>query len=176
MGGGIDSTTLVPYLRRGGFAVWGVHFDYGQPASTMERRALSSISNHFHIDVSLQEVRPSIRLDADGFRCRNAILLMSAAQSCEGPCVLAIGIHSGTPFYDCGATFLGKVKALIADYSGGTIRVVAPWLDLTKADVVVIARELGVPLQLTYSCQVGQEQPCGRCLSCRDREATIGPQ
>ena len=41
-----------------------------------------------------------------------------------------------------------------------------PLIDKTKADIVRLAVELRVPLELTWSCYEGGQTPCGRCDSC----------
>jgi 7-cyano-7-deazaguanine synthase len=174
MGGGIDSTTLIPFLRSKRFDVQGIHFDYGQAAAAMERQSVKRLGKHYNLSLSLPDLRPPIKLDQRGYRSRNALLLLAGTQLCAPPCVLAIGIHCGTPFYDCSPMFFRKMKALIGDYSEGTLRVVAPWLHLTKAEVFAIARQGKVPIELTYSCQQGDEKPCGKCLSCKDRRALLG--
>ena len=40
---------------------------------------------------------------------------------------------------------------------------------MTKADIVKLGLELGVPYQLTYSCYAGSQPPCGQCGTCIDR-------
>lgn len=170
LGGGIDSTTLIPYLQNEGLEVEGIHFDYGQPAARMERKAVESLARHYRILCHEEVLRPSIRLDSDGFRFRNGILVLVAGQFLSFPSVLAIGIHAGTPFFDCSSSFFERMSSLVVDYTGGTVRLVAPWLDLTKRGVIAMAKREQVPLGLTYSCQIGNETPCGACLSCKDRE------
>ena len=49
------------------------------------------------------------------------------------------------------------------------IEVLAPLMDMNKADIVRLAVELKVPLQYTWSCYAGGEKPCGKCDSCKLR-------
>lgn len=46
------------------------------------------------------------------------------------------------------------------------IKVEAPLLKLTKAEIVQLGIQLKAPLQLTWSCYQGGERPCGHCDSC----------
>lgn len=45
----------------------------------------------------------------------------------------------------------------------------APFLRKTKADIVSIGRDLGVPFERTWSCYEGGEIHCGRCGTCVER-------
>ena len=173
MGGGIDSSALVPLLQEQGLEVVGIHFDYGQPAARMERNAVRRVGRHFGIKAVEAELRPKIQGSANGFLYRNVTLVFAGAQRCQTPSILAIGIHSGTRFYDCGPRFFAATERLLTDYSEGTLRLVAPWLTLNKAAVVAMAKRLGLPFGLTYSCQSGKAEPCGSCLSCLDRAAYL---
>jgi len=49
------------------------------------------------------------------------------------------------------------------------IEVLAPLMDMNKADIVRLAVELKVPLKYTWSCYAGGEKPCGKCDSCKLR-------
>ncbi len=57
---------------------------------------------------------------------------------------------------------------------GRTVRVVAPLLRRSKADIVRLGDRLGVPWALTWSCYAGGRRPCGRCASCRLRARGFG--
>jgi 7-cyano-7-deazaguanine synthase len=46
----------------------------------------------------------------------------------------------------------------------------APFVDLTKAEIVKIGFELNVPFELTWSCYKGGENPCRACPTCIERE------
>ena len=49
------------------------------------------------------------------------------------------------------------------------LRVVAPFLTKTKAEIVQLGASLGVPLEQTWSCYKGGELHCGTCGTCVER-------
>ena len=53
--------------------------------------------------------------------------------------------------------------------SGKQLEIKAPFVGMTKADVVKMGMELQVPYELTWSCYEGGEKPCGKCGTCIDR-------
>jgi len=82
--------------------------------------------------------------------------------------------YSGYP--DCRPEFLRAFEALArlgtkAGVEGGTIRVEAPLLRMTKAEIIRRGLALKAPLHLTHSCYDpdGQGRACGRCDSCQLR-------
>ena len=52
--------------------------------------------------------------------------------------------------------------------SAKRVRIHAPLLRLTKAEIVRLGRELGLDFSLTHSCYDpgAQGRPCGRCDAC----------
>jgi 7-cyano-7-deazaguanine synthase len=52
-------------------------------------------------------------------------------------------------------------------------RVLAPFLDLSKAEILRKARDMGVPLKLTWSCHEDGTSPCGICSGCTGLENAI---
>ncbi len=81
--------------------------------------------------------------------------------------------YSGYP--DCRPEFLRAFERVArlgtrAGVAGRRrIRVVAPLLRDSKADIVRRGERLGVPWALTWSCYRGGRRPCGTCDSCRLR-------
>ena len=82
--------------------------------------------------------------------------------------------YSGYP--DCRPEFIQAFEELAkratkAGVEGGTIRVVAPLLRMTKAEIIRRGVALKAPLHLTQSCYDPDDKgrACGRCDSCRLR-------
>lgn len=61
------------------------------------------------------------------------------------------------------------MNTAIYEGSGKQLRVEAPFINSSKADVVACGLKLGVPYELTWSCYEGGEEPCGECGTCIDR-------
>ena len=106
---------------------------------------------------------------------RNGLFLSSAAavglsRGCE---VVYYGAHAddgaGNAYPDTSVEFNRAISDAIYIGSGNAIRVEAPFIDKTKAEVVRTGAELGVPFELTWSCYEGGERACGVCGTCRDR-------
>lgn len=106
---------------------------------------------------------------------RNGLFLSSAAsialsKNCD---VIYYGAHSddaaGNAYPDCSDEFQQAMGQAIYLGSGNQLRLEAPFVTLTKADVVKKGLELGVPYELTWSCYEGHEKPCGKCGTCIDR-------
>ena len=110
---------------------------------------------------------------------RNGLFLSSAASiALSKDCaVIYYGAHSddaaGNAYPDCSDAFNKAMNDAIFIGSGNQLRIEAPFVKLTKADVVKIGLDLGVPYELTWSCYEGGETPCGVCGTCRDRAAAF---
>lgn len=106
---------------------------------------------------------------------RNIIMLSLAAGLCEtvGGEAIFIGAnavdYSGYP--DCRPEFFNAFQEVLrvgtkSGVEGKPIRVEAPILRMTKAEIVKLGTELKAPLHLTWSCYNGGDRACGRCDSC----------
>ncbi|MCR5720496.1 MAG: 7-cyano-7-deazaguanine synthase QueC [Lachnospiraceae bacterium] len=110
---------------------------------------------------------------------RNGLFLSSAASIALslGCSVIYYGAHSddaaGNAYPDCSEKFNNAMNEAIYTGSGNALSIKAPFVGLTKADVVRIGTELKVPFELTWSCYEGKDIPCGKCGTCRDRIAAF---
>jgi len=91
-----------------------------------------------------------------------------------------VGGHNRTDcerFPDAGKAFWDQLNRIltIAIWSHGEIgtRIVLPFIDMGKAEVVRLGRQLGVPFELTWSCYFDADHPCGACESCMERDAAF---
>ena len=110
---------------------------------------------------------------------RNGLFLSSAASIAlsHGCAEIYYGAHAddaaGNAYPDTSAAFNTAISDAIYIGSGNELRVVAPFIDKTKAQVVALGTELGVPFELTWSCYEGHDKACGVCGTCRDRIAAF---
>ena len=106
---------------------------------------------------------------------RNGLFLSSAASIAlsHGCSKIMYGAHAddaaGAAYPDCSLDFVNAMNQAIYLGSGNQLTIEAPFVSLTKADVVKKGLELGVPYALTWSCYEGGEKPCGKCGTCIDR-------
>lgn len=110
---------------------------------------------------------------------RNGLFLSSAASmalslDCE---VVYYGAHhddwAGNAYPDCSQEFVDAMNCAIVEGTGGELRLEAPFVQLSKADIVAQGLKLNVPYELTWSCYEGGEKPCGVCGTCIDRAAAF---
>ncbi len=110
---------------------------------------------------------------------RNGLFLSSAASVAlsNGCSVIYYGAHAddaaGNAYPDCSQEFNDAINTAIFLGSGKQLRVEAPFVGKTKADVVAEGLRLNAPYHLTWSCYEGGEHPCGLCGTCRDRAAAF---
>lgn len=106
---------------------------------------------------------------------RNATLLSLAVSYAMQMDMLnvAIGIHKGDSenwaYPDCSPAFFDNMKGAVNIGSNGRVRSVAPLLYRTKAEIIRLGEDVGVPWELTWSCYVGGRWHCGECPTCRER-------
>ena len=107
---------------------------------------------------------------------RNGLFLSAAASvALSLDCtVLCYGAHSddaaGSAYPDCSPAFVEAMGRAIELGSGGELRLEAPFIAFTKADIVAEGLRSGVPFELTWSCYEGAAEPCGECATCLDRQ------
>ncbi len=109
---------------------------------------------------------------------RNTILLSYALAWSEVLCARAIfiGAHvydaSGYP--DCRPEYYQAFEQVARlgtkrGVEGDPVAIHHPLIELTKAEIIETALKLGVPLELTWSCYLGEAEACGLCDACQLR-------
>lgn len=97
---------------------------------------------------------------------RNGLFLSAAASFALsiGADEVYYGAHAddaaGSAYPDCSLSFATAMNNVMQEGSGGKVRLVAPFIDMTKAEVVRAGLLLNAPYQLTWSCYEGGEEPC----------------
>ena len=121
---------------------------------------------------------------------RNSVLLTMASALLESTALHAIEQEGGDPadmqanlyiganvldysgYPDCRPIFYGAMELALNQGSKLSttyfveIRVAAPIINLTKADIIRMGIAIEAPIGLSWSCYSGGESPCGKCDSC----------
>lgn len=104
---------------------------------------------------------------------RNGIFLAIAAGYAEsvGAAGVVIAAHAGDHaiYPDCRESFMSPMALAmeLGTYAG--VRLLRPFIDRRKEDIVVRGGELKVDFTRTWSCYQGAEIHCGRCGTCVER-------
>ena len=197
--GGMDSVTLAYLLKKEGYDLTMISFDYGQRHGKELEFALWHAekldASFFRLDISgIQPLLKGSALTDDidvphGHYAeesmkltvvpnRNAIMLSIAwGVACsQGADVLACGVHAGDHFIypDCRPEFIENLNTALRVGTDGHrsdgLELYAPFIDKTKTDIAAVGGDLGVPYEMTWTCYEGRDVHCGKCGSCTERK------
>lgn len=182
--GGLDSTVMAILTKEEGLTQFPLFIDFGQLGRDRELKAcrtnfikhglpapqVASLGGYGAL-LSSGLTDPKKDIFEDAFLpCRNLILLtVGAAYAFQcGASTLGIGLldEAYHIFPDQTKVFLTDTEALLSQSLGRPIKLVAPLMSFSKADVLEIAKSKGITG--TYSCHAGLEATCGVCIACRE--------
>ncbi len=200
LSGGLDSATVLAIARNQGFDCHCLSVDYGQRHSAELQAAAQVAANmgavaHRVLHMDLSQFGGSALTDATiavptaGVQpgipvtyvpARNTIMLSLALAWAEvlDARDIFVGVnavdYSGYP--DCRPEFVAAFERLAtlatkAGVEGHGLRVHAPLIEMSKAEIIRTGTALGVNYGLTVSCYQADPQglACGKCDSCRLR-------
>jgi 7-cyano-7-deazaguanine synthase len=197
--GGLDSATVLAIARDRGHRCLALSFDYGQRhrAELEAARRVATLlgaAEHRVLTMPIGEFGQSALTDhsiavpehggagipVTYVPARNTMFLACAVGLAEvsGASDIFIGVnaidYSGYP--DCRPEFISAFERMAnlatkAAIEGRAIRIHAPLIDLSKADIIRRGLELGVDYAMTVSCYQPDDAggACGRCDACRLR-------
>ena len=195
--GGLDSTTLLHEYKDS--IELAVTFDYGSKHNAKEiacakencRRLgikhliipLGFIGQYFKSDLlqSGGEI-PEGSYGEENMRAtvvpfRNGIMLAVAAGLAEsyGLDTVLLASHSGDHaiYPDCRPDFIDAFSAAVKAGTYEGIKVVSPYCNITKRDIALRGKAIGLDYSLTYSCYKGGEKHCGKCGTCVERKEAL---
>jgi 7-cyano-7-deazaguanine synthase len=200
LSGGMDSAVVLAIARAEGYQCHALSVSYGQRHGA-ELKAAAALAGrlgaHAHkvVAVDLRSIGGSALTDTidvpetagEGIPvtyvpARNTIMLSIALGWAEvlGAQHVFVGVnavdYSGYP--DCRPAFVEAFEQLAnlatkAGVEGRRLRVHAPLIDLSKAEIVRRGLDLGVDFAATVSCYqaAAEGRACGRCDACRLRAA-----
>jgi len=208
LSGGMDSSTLAYLAKSRGYDILALHLNYGQRTERKERLCAKKIASLLNakafVEINLdyfarfgtssltderivvEEYDPHrIQIPNTYVPFRNANLLSIATSFAEaqGADAIFIGVqsldYSGYP--DCRPQFIEAFQKVIDLGTKDTTKITlfAPFITMTKTDILKEGLKIGVPYEHTWSCYRNEGRACGTCGSCHFRKeafAAIGRQ
>ncbi|MBA7548783.1 7-cyano-7-deazaguanine synthase [subsurface metagenome] len=171
LSGGIDSAACVHYYSSQSFRTRGFFVDYGQPPAQREKLSAAQISFYYNIKLDVFQLTPCKFSNGGEIKGRNGLFIFAALlyyPRYSG--LIASGIHSGTPYYDCSEVFIRDISKILNGYTNGQVVLDMPFLKWNKQMIYEYCKQNNVPIYMTYSCETNNDKPCGKCLSCLDRK------
>lgn len=196
LSGGLDSCVMLAHLLDAGHVIrTAIAFDYGQ-SHRIELRRATLIAERLGITLYTQRlddygamIHGECALTGHGaipdghytdetmkktiVPMRNPMMLIMAAALAmqRGINSIAIAVHAGdhTIYPDCRPEFIGAMGQAIYHASDGRIALLAPFLNMTKSEIVARGHQLGAPMHLSWSCYKGGKKHCGTCGTCVER-------
>jgi len=196
LSGGLDSTVLLYEQHARGTLAGAVSVHYGQrharelDAARVACRALDVPHDVVNLsDLAATVFRGSSQTEASiavphghyadaSMRVtvvpnRNMVLLAvaTAAAITRGASAVAYAAHAGdhAVYPDCRPEFADAMAGAMALADYYPIRLLRPFVHISKADIVRLGHSLGVPMEATWSCYEGRDLHCGRCGTCVER-------
>lgn len=195
--GGLDSTTML-YEYRDRIAM-AISFDYGSNHNSKEIKCADLHCERLgitHVVIPLDFMRRYFRSSLlDGAEAipeghyednnmrstvvpfRNGIMLSVAvgmAESNELQYVMMAN-HGGdhTIYPDCRPEFVDAFDAAAQAGTFNGVRLLSPYVNMTKADIARRGKQLGIDYSETWSCYKGGDVHCGRCGTCIERREAL---
>jgi len=195
--GGLDSTTLL-YEYKESIAL-AVSFDYGSKHNEREiafARLNCEKLGVEHIVIPLEFMQKYFRssllkggddipegsyddsnMQSTVVPFRNGIMLAIAAGLAEsrGLDAIMMANHGGDHaiYPDCRPEFVDAFGKAVEAGTYNGVKLLSPYCDITKRDIALRGKALGIDYSLTYSCYKGGEKHCGKCGTCTERKEAL---
>ncbi len=198
LSGGMDSTTLAYVAKDMGYEILALHMNYSQRTQRKELECAKKIADNLHavdfVEISLDyfkkfgassltdtsiEVEAGVIGRADHPNTyvpfRNANLISIATSYCEAQDgdAIFIGVQSGdhTGYPDCTPQFIAAMQNVISigTQTDKEIKLVTPFVEKNKTQILKEGMRLSVPYEDTWSCYSENDCACGVCSSCLAR-------
>jgi len=192
--GGMDSTALLYDFINKGHTVETIWFDYGQKHKK-EQLYAKEICNTLKVklsEVNLEQINkfltnsslsgdkevPDVHYEDDEAIStivpnRNMMMLSIAVAKAINDKfdAVAFGCHYGdrVVYPDCRIEYTSALQTAIYLADRHLVKLLTPFIDITKADIITIGEKNKVPWTKTWTCYKGLEKHCGKCPTCIER-------
>ncbi len=191
LSGGLDSAVALFWARAEGYTLLPLSIEFaGRPARELE--AAAAVARAAGAGPLAKMPLPFVRLahELPSYKTpkrpvpygyiplRNLLFYTLAAYHADANGArFVVGGHlleDAQDFPDASPKYFAEMNDLIARSTNGwglagSPEVQLPFSGLKKEEVVAIGLKLAVPFELTWSCWVDGDAPCGACASCKDR-------
>ena len=208
LSGGMDSSTLAYVAKSRGYNLLALHLNYGQRTERKElacarkiadllnaeafveinldyftRFGMSSLTDEKLVVEEYDPYRMQVPNTYVPFRNANLLSIATSFAEAQRADAIFIGVqsldYSGYP--DCRPQFIEAFQKVIDLGTKDTTKITlfAPFITMTKTDILKEGVKLGVPYEHTWSCYRNEGRACGTCGSCHFRKeafASIGRQ
>ncbi|MBQ7448348.1 MAG: 7-cyano-7-deazaguanine synthase QueC [Paludibacteraceae bacterium] len=194
LSGGLDSTTML-YEYQDRIAI-ALSFNYGANHNEKELAFAKWHCEQLHIKhiiialpffkqyfssslLSGAESIPEGNYDEQNMQStvvpfRNGIMLAIAAGLAENNSLqnIMLANHAGDHaiYPDCRPEFVNAMDEAVQAGTYNGVRLITPYTNLTKAQIVEHGAKLGLDYSKTWSCYKGGLVHCGKCGTCRERQ------
>jgi 7-cyano-7-deazaguanine synthase len=195
LSGGIDSATCLYWAKEKFTEVSAITFNcYGRIQKEKKAAALlakrACISSLLKIDIPFIRECSDFQRAVKTFNCpqsdsrrssyvpaRNLIFYSIAAHYAEFLNIKwIVGGHNsldGSFFKDATQNYIEKINLLFKQgrsfYNQDPCVIVTPLNKMDRKDIITLAIDLKVPLELTWSCHTKARRHCGQCYACVQR-------
>lgn len=186
LSGGIGAATLLACLKKQNVErVTALFFYYGNCVSK-ERQCAEMLANYYGINLRVMgisniygnnmSVKYPVKFESVNdfyIPYRNGVFVSVATAvayylHCSNV-VWGTSISSLKYYSDCHPNFIQAQKSAVRFGTNGDVNLLVPFLKFSKLDIWRMGKELGIPLELTWSCANSNGNPCGKCFGCIER-------
>jgi 7-cyano-7-deazaguanine synthase len=186
LSGGPDSTTLAYFLKEQGVLFQALTFDLGEECSNRQIEYAKKIIQRLnvpHTIVDLHHLKEFLNLSFTETLLTNPsprVLPFGSSIVLSASIVYALRNNFSKIFIAANKEDAEFSKEYSKEYYdfwtqlvefsvNRRISIEAPFINLTKAQILKMGKEYGVPFELTWSCLRGGRFHCGKCSGCKHR-------
>jgi len=193
LSGGLDSTTVLYKAKKECDEIEAISFNYGQQHKKELEFAkfnckklnikhkivdISNIQDFLKSSLTTDEEIPKGHYEEETMKStvvpnRNMIFISIASGYALSNKIdrIYLGVHAGDHaiYPDCRPEFINLVEASVNSGNYNKIKIVTPYINSSKIDIVADGLKMNVPYGMTWTCYEGKEKACGKCGSCVER-------